>query len=178
MVHSPEPPPLLPWAASFSSTLLDGRTEWRPGSLSLDRPSQTVMLLTSDGEIEEGRRLREGEQIQNGSEMVIMDCLVRVGAHFFPDRLRLTVAPGSLSPASRSPGSGLRFNALADSMSVFDEETPIDVHRESMDDGDRDGRVAAQVAAAVLDEDEQGAEPWITVNPRRKKSDEEVLQEC
>lgn len=68
----PEPPPLLRWAATFSIAFLDGRSEWHPWSLSHDRPSKKVLLLTGDGDVEERRYLRDGERIQSGNEMVII----------------------------------------------------------------------------------------------------------
>ena len=109
--RSPEAPPPLQWPASFSSAFLDGRSDWRPGSLFLDRPHNFFFLRNVDGKIEEGRLLRSGEWISLGIEMVLVDCVVRVGHRVFPKQRRLTLAPGELSIAS--PGSGSRLEMLA-----------------------------------------------------------------
>lgn len=82
------------------------------GSLFLDRPD-FCFLRNSDGKIEEGRHLRKGERIQSGSEMVLLDCVVGISARVFPDRQRITLTSGALSPAAASPTSGSRFQPIA-----------------------------------------------------------------
>lgn len=163
-MRPPEAPPPLRWSASFSSASLNGRSDWRPGSLFLDRPHNFFFLRNSDGKIEEGRLLRDGEWISPGIEMVLVDCVVRVGHRVFPNQRRLTLAPGALSSASLSPGSGSRFEMLA-------------VDEDVVQPGE--GSVAVQAANETLagEENADGEGTWSMVQPRRKKTKEELVQE-
>ncbi|XP_044344724.1 uncharacterized protein [Triticum aestivum] len=164
--RSPDPPPPMRWAATFSSAFLDGRTDWRPGSLFLDRPA-FCFLRNGDDKIEEGRHLRTGERIQSGTEMVLLDCVVRVGGRVFPERRRLTLAPGDLSRAVGSPSSGSRFRILANEQTDEDEAGQFE-----------ETSVPVQSVNAVLScEDHDGSgDTWSTV-ARRKKSKAEIVQE-
>jgi hypothetical protein len=98
--------------------------------------------------------------------MVVMDCVVRIGACLYPDQRRLTLAPGDLSPVSTSPSSGSRFEALA----VEWEEAAKVI------DADR---VATQVVDAVLSGDwcDDDGGQWSIVKSRRRKTKEEIVQE-
>ncbi|KAE8813702.1 hypothetical protein D1007_09207 [Hordeum vulgare] len=149
MLRPSDPSPTLRWAASFSNTGLDGSPEWHDGSLYLDRPG-ICFLRDGDGKIVEGRHLRSNERIQRGSDMVLLDCVVHVGVRVYPDRPRLTLAPGALSSGARSPSislspssSGSRFQTLADT----DEEA---------DENSNEGRLANEMVNTVLDDDVVG----------------------
>lgn len=167
MTRLPEPPPPLRWSATFSSAPFDGRMDWRPGSLFLDRPHNFFFLRDDGGKIVEGRLLREKEWILPGLEMVPVDGLIRLGHRVFPARRRLTLAPGAIATGSgsvaRSPAAGSRFELLA-----------ID---EGADLPDAEG-VAVQAANMVLPQADHDVEdgPWSSVS-RRKKSKEELMQE-
>lgn len=166
MVRSPNPPPPLRWAVTFSSAFLDGRTDWRPNSFFLDWPD-FCFLWNSDGKIEEGRHLHAGERIQSGTEMVLLDCVMRVGGRVFLDRQWLTLAPGDLSRAVGSPSSGSRFDVLANVRTDEDEAGQI-----------METSVPVQSVNAVLSckDHDGGGGPSSTV-ARQKKSKEEIMQE-
>lgn len=148
--------PPLRCAATFSTVFLDGNPEWRVGSLFLDRPD-FCFLRNSDGKIEEGRHLR------------LLDCVVRIGPRVFPDRRRLTLAPGDLSPAMGSPRSGSRFHVLADD--AVEDGSP-EVTKLSEEE-----HVAVQAASLVMSGDAQadGGGAWSVFH--RRKSKEELVQE-
>lgn len=86
--------------------------DWRPGALFLDRPHYFCFLRDGEGKIEEGHLVRDGERILPGMELVLVDCIICVGHRVFPDRRRLTLAPGTLQALAESPGSGSRFDVL------------------------------------------------------------------
>lgn len=94
--------------------------------------------------------------------MVLVDCVVRVGHRVFPKQRRLTLAPGELSIAS--PGSGSRFEMLA-------------VNEDAVQPGDCPVAVQAanEVLAGEKNVDSDGT--WSTVQPRRRKTKEELVQE-
>ena len=172
MGRPPETPPPLRWAVTFSTAFLDGRLEWRVGSLYLDRPD-FYFLRNSDGKIEEGRHLRPGERISTGNEMVLLDCVVRVGARVLPDRRRLTLAPGDLSPAMAASSSGSRFNVLAELQVGEDGDEASAVDASSGKE-----HVAMKAASMILSDGglADGGAAWSTVS-RRRKTKEELVQE-
>lgn len=83
MVRSPEPPLPLRWSARFSMAFLDGRSGWRDSVLYLDKSSGFFLLRNSEGGIEEGRRLCDGERVCAGNEMIIVDCIVHASPRIF-----------------------------------------------------------------------------------------------
>ena len=168
----PETAPPLQWAATFSTAFLDGRLEWRVGSLYLDRPD-LCFLRNSDGKIEEGRRLRDGERISSGNEMVLLDCVVRVGARVLPGRRRLTLAPGGLSPTMAASSSGSRSGVLAEPQVGEDGEEASAVAASSGEE-----HVAVKAASMILlaESPADGGAAWSTVS-RRRKTKEELVQE-
>src|SRR3954466_8206437 len=74
-----DPLPALRWEADFFDTRNSGSPVWDKGSLFLDRPG-LCFLRNSGSQIVEGRHLRDGEWIREGSEMLLLDRIVHVGA--------------------------------------------------------------------------------------------------
>ena len=115
--------------------------------------------------------LRDGEWVAPGSEMVLLDCVVHIGHRVHPDRRRLTLASGDLSPKALSPAStsqrsGSRFEVLA----VEGDEPEVDVEADCL-------VLASQVADAALSgaECDEGGQ-WSTVKSRRRKTKEEIAE--
>lgn len=105
--------------------------------------------------------------------MVLLDCVVRVGTRVFPDRRRLTLAPGDLSPATASSGFGSRFNVLAEPQVGEDGKEAPAVAASSGEE-----HVAVKAASMILSDEglADGGAVWSTVS-RRRKTKEELVQE-